>query len=453
MRASPVPRAPAMFPRRVGGEDAADAPPEPRLPVGHHDAREREGHAEEDGRRQDHEKRDEQLQPLVERKGGGALREQVREAHEQVREPLVERDGEDEEEPGAGLAQAERAERGVLSRRAPRDDEGADRDAGDERGQDRRERVRRGAQHEREQPDPDQLVQHRRRSRDEERGEGDRGEERRIRAGRSPGRRPFARQGRRPAPRDEPDAQHGAADRQVDRRRGQEREAEAEAVDKVVAAGERPQHGAETVEVVEARHRSPARGEGGGEGGAQDRDGPAHQDGRREHDRRADGAEQGGELPRLRGPCPDRREVEGPREGDEAGRPDAEEGDADLREGVEEEFLAHPVGQPPEGEGAQREPPHERRQHDGVGVGRVAEQDGEVPGPEHLVDEPGGPREEDADPQKRGDRASVHPVRPAPVIGRRGTGSRRPPRVPPPPRSRSGGCTWRSARCGRRSRS
>ena len=70
-------------------------------------------------------------------------------------------------------------------------------------------------------------------------------------------------------------------------------------------------------------------------------------------------------------------------------------GDPELENAVEPERLPLRIGAAPQEPCPQGEPAEIRRQHGGDGVSRHSEDVLEQPRPDHLVDEPGGPRDEE----------------------------------------------------------
>jgi hypothetical protein len=360
--------------RRVHAADRAFA----GSPAQQRAGEQRQRHARAEGRRQ-HDQRRDRLSREVEQQ---IARVVAREAAHQVLHELE-----------AAVVDGQRGERGEAHRdlhpaeqalgagdaiHAPAHGVAAERKPEDEGGEHQLERVRGGAQHEREHADPGDLV--------DERGEP--GEQRHREQQRAGARLPIrARRDRRRVhrPREQP---HRRREAEVDHARGAQRAGQADPGDEQEAARQHAERGAEAVGEVEHGHRL-ARGLR--ERAHQPR---AHQRkrGAQQHRLRQDEQAGEGELrDEHRGVAAERGQERavGPLGECDERLVKAQCGHADHRLGerVAGERVAQARREARAGGRTDGHPAHEHRQHQGLRVGRVAEVQLQVVRPDRLVDE------------------------------------------------------------------
>ena len=377
----------------VGAVDPADRALAERS-AQQHGGEERQRHAGEHGDRQhdrDGKRAAEQHEHPVAARG--------RCQHRQVRRQRGKRQGvegqrAEREGPHQHLHRPQRGQRRGQRVDAPADPEAAERDAEYERRQHQLERVRRRAQDQRQQADPDDLVDERRRPGDRRHreqqapaGPGDR-RQRRRRAGRD---------GRclgsgRPAV----DDVRADCDREVGETRGEDRAGETERRDQHQPGKQHATDGPEAVDGVEERNalacarRRQAQDPGGHQRkrGAEQR-GRRQDQQRREDERgeaqavgRADAGQQRGVRPRRR---VDEDRVKAQRE-----HPDRR-----LDGGVGQQRPADPLRHGADRERTERHAPDEHDQHDRLRVGGMTEEEPQVGGPDRFVDQPRGARRDE----------------------------------------------------------
>jgi hypothetical protein len=343
-------------------------------------------------------------------------------SREGVRQEIVEVHRPEQGRRQGQFGPAEGVERAAPTAPAP-DRPRARGDAGDERHQHDRKRVRRGTEGERQQPGPHDLVEHGYESRNPRRpdrqppvrgrihllavGVGDAGVPRRGYGGRCPRRLRDRRHRPRPfrirfelGVDEEGDRPH----QRVQGRPAEHGRIEAHGGDPPEVGAQDAEHGTGAVDEVEAGDAGPEFPEGPREEPGQHRQGAAHEGG---------GDEDGGaaeekleqEEPRApRGPTLGEGDVGSPTDLEIGGKSHRVHGDSDLQPGVERQGAGDPVGESAEPGVAERQPPHEGHQDGHDRVARVAEKKGQVAGPGHLVDQAGDPGEQEAD-----DRGGMEP--------------------------------------------
>ncbi len=339
----------------------------------------RQRHAGEESRGQHDQRADRAAREVEQRVAGVVARQALHQGFHQAESQVVDRQRGERGEAHGELDPGERARR-IRGIDAAANGEAAERKAEDEGGEHQLERVRRGAQHERQHPDPDDLV--------DERGEA--GEERH---------RNEQRRGLRAARRGEDRRQrageeaHRRGDGEIEHAGAAQRARQARPGDEDEAARQHAERAAEAVREVEHRHRlARAPGMRAREAGAHQREGRAEQHRLRQDQRRCED-ELGGE--RSAGPAERRQEriVAPACERDEKRMEDEREhADRALGERVDEQR----IGDARRAARAQRRAgghaAHEDRQHERLRVRRVAEIELQVMRPDRLVDQAGEAR-------------------------------------------------------------
>ncbi|TMG71738.1 MAG: hypothetical protein E6H80_12420 [Betaproteobacteria bacterium] len=373
--------------------------------------KQRQRHPGEKGRGQHHGER-ERVAEQVERGIGGfaALEYSERPGHP-VEAPVIDEDGRERREAHEDLHQARIADRvGDVVDTAP-DPKAAESEPGDECREHQLERVERGAQHEREHPDPDDFV--------DERGEAcdERAREEQSRDVPPRGRGPALRlRGKRRGLAAARDREHRGGEREVQRARKAHRSRHAEPAEQPERGGERADRGADRVGEVQHRQVMAARfGLAADHRAGEERESHSEQH-RLRHDQH--GAQRVFED--LDGPRgAERRDdvIERSLRKQHVRFVEEERGDTDRRldPAVRGEQVLHaraPAARKPR---PQREAPHEGGEHERLRERRRAEVQLEVVRPDGLVDEAGEARE-----REQGEQQLDALVRHIPSVGQKG---------------------------------
>ncbi|MNS34197.1 hypothetical protein D3C72_663200 [compost metagenome] len=376
----------------VQAEDHAHARADLAHGAGDHAGGERQGHADAGGRREHQKEAHRELEALEEQEGALGARHHGAELHHPQRQPLVERQGQQHGQGDAGLRPAELGKRVLARREALMNQPGARGDAADEGREHQGEGEGRRAQDQGEQANPGDLEGQADEARERHRHEHQTHGNRPVDAAGVLGEAGFRLGGQLGLHLGDPLADHDRrhADGHVEHGAEHQRAVQAQAGNPQEARHQRAGHGAEAVEEVEPGDRALHRGHRSRGEAAQRRQGPAHQDGRRQQrqGRHGDlGREQAvaGQPGRL-----DDLHVAGREPREEHRRERGEEAHANLEPAVERELALGPVGQAAEPGVADGQAAHEGREHHRVRQAGVAEHGAQQLGPDDLVNEADG---------------------------------------------------------------
>ncbi len=317
-------------------------------------------------------------------------------AHDEVGQPLEQRQDAEGGEAGAELQEAEGGGAEPPGAEQPREERAAEREPEQEGQQHGGERVGGAADHQAQRPRPRDLVHHGRSTGHREARRGQRRRRaRRLQLGGvvDVGNRRLGGRGGGDVAVGEDDQR---TDGDIDGGGQEQRGPHAERGQQQVAGQPGADHRAQRVQRVEEAHAAAEGARLGGEHATEDGQRRAHQR-RRRQEQDEDQRELGQAEREERQPQPAGQRAVGrlhPRQ--QHRDQQAEEPHADLEHAVEAQGPGLPIGEAAEDPAAQPESGHEGRQHGGHGKHGVAEDETEHADPQHLVHEAGGTRQEEA---------------------------------------------------------